>query len=161
VYSEPGQGSTFKIYLPVTHGEAAEHPQPDSGVASLTGTETVLVVEDQAEARSVMREMLSRRGYTVLEASNGPDAVEKSRQHPGPIDLMLTDVVMPGLSGRGVAEVLQSERPGIRVIYMSGYTDEAIVHHGILESGLAFIQKPFTSDAFLRKIREVLDKGGG
>jgi CheY-like chemotaxis protein len=106
-----------------------------------------------------MREMLSRRGYTVIEAISGPDAVRKSRQHPGAIDLLLTDVVMPGLSGRGVADVLHAERPNLRVIYTSGYTDEAIVHHGILDSGLAFIQKPFTADAFLRKIRQVLDAG--
>ena len=157
VYSEPGHGSTFKIYLPVIHTEASPPtwlvPEP----ASLAGTETVLVVEDQTEARSVMREMLCRSGYTVIEASTGPEAVMKSRQHAGLIDLLLTDVVMPGLSGRGVADVLHAERPNLCVIYMSGYTDEAIVHHGILESGLAFLQKPFTSDAFLRKIRQVLD----
>ena len=157
VYSEPGHGSTFKMYLPVVHAETVEHAPVDSVPVSLSGTETVLVVEDQPEARSVMREMLSRRGYTVIEATSGPDAVSKSRQHSGDIDLLLTDVVMPGLSGRGVADVLHAERPNLRVIYMSGYTDEAIVHHGILDSGLAFIQKPFTADAFLRKIRQVLD----
>jgi len=156
-YSELGHGSTFKMFLPVIHADAAEHAQVDPEPAVLSGTETVLVVEDQAEARSVMREMLGRHGYTVIDASSGPDAVMKSRQHPGAIDLLLTDVVMPGLSGRGVAEALHAERPTLRVIYMSGYTDEAIVHHGILESGLAFIQKPFTADAFLRKVRQVLD----
>ena len=159
VYSELGHGSTFTIYLPAIHAEAVKHSRADPEPASLSGTETVLVVEDQAEARSVMREMLIRSGYSVIEASSGPDAVMRSRQHAGTIDLLLTDVVMPGLSGRGVADVLHSERPNLCVIYMSGYTDEAIVHHGILESGLAFIQKPFTSDAFLRKIRQVLDAG--
>jgi two-component system, cell cycle sensor histidine kinase and response regulator CckA len=158
VYSEPGHGSTFKMYLPVVQADTVERaPAVDAVPATLSGTETVLVVEDQAEARSVMREILSRRGYIVIEAISGSDAVMKSRQHPGAIDLLLTDVVMPGLSGRGVADILQAERPNLRVIYMSGYTDEAIVHHGILDSGLAFIQKPFTADAFLRKIRQVLD----
>ena len=157
VFSEPGHGSTFKVYLPVVQAETVERVEVDAVPATLSGTETVLVVEDQAEARSVMREILSRRGYIVIEAVSGPEAVMKSRKHPGAIDLLLTDVVMPGLSGRGVADILHAERPNLRVIYMSGYTDEVIVHHGILDSGLAFIQKPFTADAFLRKIRQVLD----
>jgi two-component system, cell cycle sensor histidine kinase and response regulator CckA len=117
----------------------------------------VLVVEDQAEARSVIRETLRRRGYRVIEATNGNDALMKAREHEGTIHLLLTDVVMPGMSGRRVADLLRSERPDLRVIYMSGYTDDAIVHHGILDSGLMFVQKPFTADVLLRKIREVLD----
>ena len=157
VYSEPGQGATFKIYLPVTTAAPAEPATMDVEPVSLAGTETVLLVEDQTETRSVIRETLYRRGYAVIDAANGVEAVEKARQHKDPIHLLLTDVVMPEMSGRRVAEILDAERPGIRVIYMSGYTDDAIVHHGILDAGLAFMQKPFTAEALLRKVREVLE----
>jgi CheY-like chemotaxis protein len=157
VYSEINQGSTFKIYLPsatlsVT-GPAA--PRPSSRV--LKGTETVLLVEDQAEVRTVTRETLRRHGYTVIEAASGADALGVAREHPGPIQLVLTDVVMPGMSGRQMAAEISVQRPGIRVLYTSGYTDEVIVHHGVLEPGLAFVQKPYTTDGLLQKVREVLD----
>jgi CheY-like chemotaxis protein len=125
--------------------------------ASLSGTETVLVVEDQIEARSVICETLRRRGYTVIEAINGPDAIVKGRQPQPVIDVMLTDVVMPGMGGRRVAEVIRATRPNLKVVYMSGYTDSAVVDHGILEPGVTFVQKPFAHDALLRKIRDVLD----
>jgi CheY-like chemotaxis protein len=157
VYSEPGQGATFKIYLPVTTAAPATAATMDVEPVSLAGTETVLLVEDQAETRSVIRETLHRRGYAVIDAANGVEAVEKARQHKDPIHLLLTDVVMPEMSGRRIAEILDAERPGIRVIYMSGYTDDAIVHHGILDAGLAFMQKPFAAEALLRKVREVLE----
>ena len=117
----------------------------------------MLVVEDQIEARSVICETLRRRGYTVIEAINGPDAIVKGRQPETAIDVMLTDVVMPGMGGRRVAEVIRATRPNLRVVYMSGYTDSAIVDHGILEPGVTFVQKPFATDTLLRKIREVLD----
>jgi len=157
VYSELGQGSTFKVYLPVTTEEAAPAAAAEITPASLSGTETVLVVEDQNEARSVICQTLRRRGYTVIEAINGPDAIVKGRQLDVPIDVMLTDVVMPGMGGRRVAEVIRATRPNLKVVHMSGYTDSAIVDHGILEPGVTFVQKPFVADALLRKIREVLD----
>jgi PAS domain S-box-containing protein len=156
VYSEPNRGTTFKIYLPVTAGEPGVHAAPSVGPATLSGTETVLIVEDQAEVRSVIRELLRRRGYTVLEAPSSTEAVELARNHLGPIHILLVDVVMPGTSGRHAAAQLHGIRPEMRVIYMSGYTDQAIVDHGILDAGLAFVQKPFTGDVLLRKIREVL-----
>jgi PAS domain S-box-containing protein len=157
VYSELGHGSTFKIYLPVTTDEVKAPPAAEGSPTSLSGTETVMVVEDQLEARSVICETLRRRGYTVIEAINGPDAIVKGRQPEIGIDVMLTDVVMPGMGGRRVAEVIRATRPNLRVVYMSGYTDSAIVDHGILEPGVTFVQKPFATDTLLRKIREVLD----
>ena len=159
VYSELGHGSTFKVYLPVTTDEVLTTASVDTVPTSLSGTETVLVVEDQNEARSVICETLRRRGYTVIEANNGPDAIVKGRQHDVAIDVMLTDVVMPGMGGRRVAEVIRATRPNLKVVYMSGYTDSAIVDHGILEPGVTFVQKPFATDALLRKIRDILDAG--
>jgi len=157
VYSELGHGSTFKVYLPVTTEDVLTPDAAEAIPASLSGTEAVLVVEDQLEARSVICETLRRRGYTVIEAINGPDAIVKGRQPELMIDVMLTDVVMPGMGGRRVAEVIRATRPNLKVVYMSGYTDSAIVDHGILEPGVTFVQKPFATDALLRKIRDVLD----
>jgi two-component system cell cycle sensor histidine kinase/response regulator CckA len=157
VYSELGQGSTFKVYLPVTTEEVTAPALVELSPTALSGTETVLVVEDQQEARSVICETLRRRGYTVIEAINGPDAIVKGRQLEVAIDVMLTDVVMPGMGGRRVAEVIRATRPHLKVVYMSGYTDGAIVDHGILEPGVTFVQKPFATETLLRKIRDVLD----
>ena len=159
VYSELGEGSTFKVYLPVTTEEVDAPVVVEMSPASLSGTETVLVVEDQIEARSVICETLRRRGYTVVEAANGPDAILKGRLPGLTIEVMLTDVIMPGMSGRRVAEVIRATRPELKVVYMSGYTDSAIVTHGILEPGVTFVQKPFATETLLRKIREVLDAG--
>lgn len=157
VESELGQGTTFTVHLPVAagpflHGE-------DAAVAtaeSLEGTETVLLVEDRIETRFAIREMLRRSGYTVLEAESGDEAVSVSAQHSGPLHLLLTDVIMPGLSGREVAERLAAERPGLCVLFMSGYTQETIDPHGVLEPGMEFIQKPFMLNALLRRVRQVL-----
>jgi PAS domain S-box-containing protein len=157
VYSEPEHGSTFKIYLPAVAADADAQAIPEDAPRSLSGTETILVVEDQVEVRGIIRATLLRNGYTVLEATNGEEALTLSRQHANVIHLLFTDVVMPGLSGRRLAQFLSTERPGLRVIYTSGYTDDAIVRHGVLESGLAFLQKPYTANALLRKIREVLE----
>jgi two-component system cell cycle sensor histidine kinase/response regulator CckA len=157
VYSELGQGSTFKVYLPVTTDETPVDEALETEPVSLSGTESVLVVEDQAEARAVICQTLRRRGYTVIEAANGPEAIIMGRQLDVTIDVMLTDVVMPGMGGKRVAELMRATRPHLRVVYMSGYTDSSIVNHGILESGVSFVQKPFATDTLLRKIREVVD----
>ena len=156
VYSEPGRGSTFKIYLPVATG-ALEPPAPPVDAQALRGTETVLVLEDQAEVRTSIEKTLGRFGYASLVAAEGPSALAAMRAHDGPIHLMLADVVLPGTSGREITRQVLAERPSMRVLYMSGYTEDAIHHHGVLDPGLAFIQKPFTGDALVRKIREVLD----
>ncbi len=161
VYSEPGRGATFKIYLPrVDQALAAVTSSP--GLAELThGRETVLVVEDENAVRDLARDILRIHGYTVLGARHGREALVIGEQHPGPIHLLLTDVVMPNMSGRELAERLAAIRPTMAVIYMSGYTDNAVVHHGVLGPGTVYLQKPFTPDALVRKIRQVLDSSTG
>jgi len=157
VYSEPGLGTTFKIYLPQVDAPAQAGTATSAPGPSRQGTETVLLVEDAAAVRSVIHEALARQGYTVLEAPNGGEALAIAARHPGPIHLLLTDVVMPGLSGRQLADQLARVRPDTKVLYTSGYTNDAVVRHGVLESGIAYLQKPFTLDGLARKVREVLD----
>jgi len=157
VYSEPGHGTSFKVYLP-----RVDEPAEVAAAATATaeprgGTETVLVVEDAASVRMVTRQVLERFGYVVLEAPNGETALRLAAKHHGPIHLLLTDVVMPGLSGRQLAGQLAELRPDMKVLYASGYADHAIVHHGILESGIAYLQKPFTPETLGRRVRQVLD----
>ncbi len=155
VYSEPGKGTTFKIYLPSTTA-GAEPPPALVDTSALRGTETVLVVEDQAAVRELIEKTLRRFGYTVIAAATGAEGLAAAGAHRGPIHLMLTDVVLPGGSGREAARQVHATRPTIRVLYMSGYTDDAIVRHRVLDQGLAFIQKPFTAADVARKIRDVL-----
>jgi PAS domain S-box-containing protein len=157
VYSEPGLGTTFKIYLPQVDAVAAGSAARATPTTSHRGTETVLLVEDAAAVRAVIHEALARQGYTVLDAPNGAEALRIAAGHPGPIHLLLTDVVMPGLSGRQLSDQLAQIRPETKVLYTSGYTDDAIVRHGVLESGIAYLQKPFSVDGLARKVREVLD----
>jgi PAS domain S-box-containing protein len=158
VYSEPGVGTTFKIYLP-TIEEGKESLRPASIPAKSTqGFETILLVEDEEMVRKLASTVLQKNGYTVLEASNGEEALRIVQEQNGnPIHLMVTDVVMPGMSGRQLADRLLPLRPEMRVLYMSGYTDDAIVHHGVLDPGIAYIQKPFAPDAFASKVRQILD----
>ncbi len=155
VYSEPEQGSTFKIYLPVVSGTAESLP-PSVDVRAPRGTETVLVVEDHVAVRGVIEKTLSRYGYTVIATANALEALERAQTYPGPIHMILTDLILPGANGREIAKQVVAVRPSIRVLYMSGYTDDVIVHHGVLEPGLAFVQKPFTGSALAKRIREVL-----
>jgi len=156
VYSEPGMGATFKIYLPRV-GETDRKSETRSGPYAIArGWETVLLVEDSQPLRDLAQELLEESGYTVLEASNGVDAIRIAEQYQRPIHLLMTDVVMPGMNGRILAERMTSSRPGIKVLYMSGYTDDAIVNHGVLNSGIALLQKPFTKESLSSKVREVL-----
>jgi PAS domain S-box-containing protein len=155
--SEPGQGTTFKIYLPRIEA-AVDVAAPSAALPPpLKGSETVLVVEDQGEVRRLTRKVLESRGYTVLVAPEGREALRLAEQHAGPIHLLVADVVMPGMSGREVGLLLAPTRPEMKVLYVSGYADESIVQHGVLEPGLAFLQKPFSADALARKVRELLD----
>jgi signal transduction histidine kinase len=156
VYSEPTRGTTFKVYFPSAR-EAAPQVVAPPRTDGLKGTETILLAEDQPEVRSVARAVLERYGYRVLEASHGDEALRILRAHREPIHLLLSDVVMPSMSGPELARLVQLEHSGIRVLYASGYTDDAIVRHGVLDPGVAFLQKPFTPTALLRKIRELLD----
>jgi len=158
VYSEPGRGTTFKIYLPRIEEEVdGERFDRRPGSADLPrGSEVVLLVEDEKGVRELARQYLEMSGYTVLEAEDGHTALELSAMHVGPIDLVLTDVVMPGISGRELAERISRSRPGIKILYMSGYTDQAVVHHGILESDAVLLQKPFNMASLATKLREIL-----
>jgi len=159
VYSEVGHGTTFKLYLPRVE-ELAERAAAPAQVRTrpARGTETVLVVEDEAPVRNVARQVLERHGYTVLEAPSAEAALDIATRYSGTIHLLLTDVVMPGLNGRELASRLADLRPDARVIFMSGYTDDAVTRHGVLEPGSAYVQKPFTPDAIARRVREVLDQ---
>jgi PAS domain S-box-containing protein len=160
LYSEPGNGTTFKLYFPRVSGEAttsSERPPPESA----RGEETILLVEDDAQVRILARSILRRGGYTVLDASNGGEALLICEQHGAKIDLLLTDVVLPLMSGRQLADRLRSMRPEIKVLFMSGYTDDAILQHGILDSGVAYLQKPLTPALLMRKVREVLERRNG
>jgi PAS domain S-box-containing protein len=169
VESAPGRGSTFRIYLPRVAAPAVTPPDlrpspeaADPGTAGDTTLaqghgETILLVEDAQRVRAVVREILEMSGYTVLEARHGADALEVSNRHAGTIHLLVTDVVMPQMSGRELSQRLSTLRPDLKVLYMSGYTDDAIVRHGVLASGIAFLSKPFTPDALALKVREVLD----
>src|SRR6266480_2292259 len=159
VYSEVGHGTTFKLYLPRVEELAERAAAPAAArTRPARGTETVLVVEDEAPVRNVARQVLERHGYTVLEAPSAEAALDIATRYSGTIHLLLTDVVMPGLNGRELASRLADLRPDARVIFMSGYTDDAVTRHGVLEPGSAYVQKPFTPDAIARKVREVLDQ---
>jgi CheY-like chemotaxis protein len=158
VYSEVGRGSTFKIYLPRVE-EALEEGVREEVIGEVPrGSETILVVEDEEVVRKLAVRLLKKQGYKVLEAPDGGQAFILCEKYQDPIHLILSDVVMPGMSGRELVERLQRIHPEMRVLYMSGYTDNVIIHHGILEEGLAFIQKPFTLETLARKVREVLDR---
>jgi two-component system cell cycle sensor histidine kinase/response regulator CckA len=156
VYSEPGQGTTFKVYFPLADDkEKPEACQVETG--RLEGTETILLVEDSPPVRAAAQRILERFGYRVLEAPTAKAALAMAAKKHEQIDLLLTDVVMPETSGRHVAEQFALLRPEARVLFMSGYTDDAVVRHGILQAGVAYLQKPFTGDSLAAKVRAVLD----
>jgi two-component system cell cycle sensor histidine kinase/response regulator CckA len=156
VDSEPGRGATFRAHFPAVR-EAVLAAAPVAELPPARGQETVLLVEDEEMLRRVAREVLEAQGYTVLVASNGHEAVQAAAQHAGPIDLLLTDVVMPGMSRRVVADRLAVSRPETKVLFMSGYTNGAIAHHGVLEPGMAYLAKPLTVDTLSARVRDVLD----
>jgi CheY-like chemotaxis protein len=157
--SEPGRGTTFKIYLRGTD-EAAQPIRPVPVPDQITrGSETILLVEDEDLVRSMVRRVLTRNDYAVLQAGNGEEALRICRRHEGPLHLLLTDVVLPGgMSGPDIAARLSGLHPEVKVLYMSGYTDDAILQHGVLDPGVAFLAKPFTPTALSHKVRQVLDE---
>ncbi len=157
VYSEPGAGTTFKIYFPKVVGASGVFPMEAPPVEAGRVSETILLVEDDEQVRTIAQNILRRRGYVVLVASNGGEALLICEKHGGKIHLLLTDVVLPRMSGRQLAERLAPMRPEMRVLFMSGYTDDAILQHGVLDSGVAFLQKPLTPMSLTKKVREVLD----
>lgn len=156
-YSEVGKGTAFKIYLPRADGVVESDESRETPAELPQGRETVMLAEDEEQVRRMIREILEMNGYRVLEASSGKEALSIYKQYGEQIDLILTDAVMPQMSGRELAQSLETLNPGIKVLYMSGYTDDAIVRHGLLDQGIAFLQKPFTPEALTRKVREVLD----
>jgi CheY-like chemotaxis protein len=162
VYSEPGKGTSFKVYMPhVTVDEAAaviEQPAAQAAAPVEAARETILVVEDETNLRRLTRQFLENQGYTVVEAPDGAAAVQICVAHQGIIHLMLTDVIMPGMNGRELAQRVAEIRPNMKVLYMSGYTENAIGHNGTLDAGITLLQKPFTLHALKAKVREVLDQ---
>jgi CheY-like chemotaxis protein len=157
VHSELGNGTTFKIYLPVAaNSDVAAIAVPRATSHTLNGSETVLVVEDEAVLRALSERILLRHGYTVLLAADGEEAERICQDHRGPIHVALMDVMLPGRGGRAVAEGITQQRPETRIVYMSGYTYDAIAHHGVLDSGTTLVQKPFTPDTLVRTIRDAL-----
>jgi two-component system cell cycle sensor histidine kinase/response regulator CckA len=159
VYSEPGQGTTFKIYLPRVSDVEIASSYRNRSEELPTGTETILLVEDEASLRDLSSRMLQLQGYTVLEAANGDEALRVINKHgKNNIDLVVTDVVMPQMGGKMLADKLKILRPNIKILFTSGYTDRAIVSNGVLEQGIDFLQKPFALDVLVRRVREALDK---
>jgi CheY-like chemotaxis protein len=156
-YSEPGVGSTFKVYLPPADVAAIELDDPVVPGPTPGGHETILFVEDEDAVRATAREVLESSGYHVIEARDGVEALELASQHPGEIQLLVSDVVMPRMGGGELAQKLTAARPGVRILYISGYPDDALVRHGVVEHGSMLLQKPFALADFARKVREVLD----
>jgi PAS domain S-box-containing protein len=159
VYSEEGRGTTFKIYLPRTHtATTVRSEQPMPAAALPRGGETILVVEDSPEVRELAVLMLHQLGYRVLEASSGGEALRIAGEHPGDIHLLLTDVVMPDMSGKALADQLSALRPGLRVLYISGYTGNTIVHHGVIAENIDLLEKPFSMASLAQRVRAALDR---
>jgi signal transduction histidine kinase/CheY-like chemotaxis protein len=156
VYSEPGKGATFKVYLPVTQDAPISLPPP-APESQVRGSETVLLVEDEAPVRALAAGILRKYGYRVLEAPTAREAIALAAAQESPVDLLLTDLVLPEMGGPLLAEKLLALRPALRVLFMSGYTDDAVFRHGLLEAGGAFLQKPFVPEALARRVRQVLD----
>ena len=157
MYSEPGKGTTFKVYLPrvteVAESKTGAVQPPGAG----KGSETILLVEDEEAVRELASRILSAKGYSVVVATSTQEAEQLATKHAGEIHLLLTDIIMPGTSGRELARRITERHPRTRVLYMSGYTDNVLAQGGVLETGLSFLQKPFTPGALVQKVRDVLD----
>jgi CheY-like chemotaxis protein len=156
VYSELGHGTTFKVYLPYVDA-AVEMTADTAAPVTLRGSETVLLVEDEEQVRAVAHGILCKHGYQVIEARNAGEALLLCEKHTGAIHLLLSDVVMPQMSGPEMAKRLIVGRPEMKILCMSGYTDDSIVRHGVISADMAFLQKPFTPETLIRKVRAVLD----
>jgi nitrogen-specific signal transduction histidine kinase/ActR/RegA family two-component response regulator len=156
VYSEPGRGTTFKVYFPQTYEQAESDESRRTG-RSLDGNETVLLVEDEPMVRALAVELLRSRGYEILAVGSGEEALAVAGQHDGAIDLLLTDVIMPGMNGGELAATLGRQRPQMKVLFTSGHTENVIAHHGVLYEGVEFLSKPYSRDSLLTRVREVLE----
>jgi CheY-like chemotaxis protein len=161
VYSEPGQGTCVKIYFPAVNEVVTEDAAENGHARVLAGTETILIVEDEEAVRKLVRRTLEKQGYELLVAASGIEALELLGQHKGRVHLLITDVIMPQMGGRQLAEKLKAARPDIQILYISGYTESSIVRGGSLGKDEAFLQKPFTPLALARCVREMLDRADG
>ena len=159
VDSAPGKGTAVKVYLPRAANSSVSDPRPEPAISACGGTETVMVVEDEAHVCDLAVRLLQQLGYKVLAYANGEEALLASRQGRKKVDLILTDVIMPGMNGRALAAAMRASNPGIKVLYTSGYTKELIANHGVLDEGVNFIAKPYTLQSLAAKVREVLDAG--
>jgi two-component system, cell cycle sensor histidine kinase and response regulator CckA len=159
VYSEPGVGTVFKIYFPVAPGEVLKETTRNVPAGPATATETILLVEDEDQVRNLTRAILKRHGYGILEAANAEDALALIHDRTRQINLLLTDVVMPRMRGTELAKAAKELRPGLKVLFMSGYTDGGVVHRGVIDEGAPFQQKPFTSIGLHEKVRQILETG--
>jgi two-component system, cell cycle sensor histidine kinase and response regulator CckA len=157
VYSEIGKGTCFKLYFPEIASEKRDENSGETPLFVFLGTETILVVEDEEMVRDLAVEALRSCGYTVLSAANAAEALKIAAKH-GSIDLLFTDVVMPGSSGPELATLLSAKQPGLKVLYASGYTDDAVVRHGMRDAGTSFLQKPYSTRSLAKKVRSVLDQ---
>jgi CheY-like chemotaxis protein len=157
VYSEQGVGTVFKVYLPRVHEVITPRLSGQGTRALVPGQETVLVVEDEDAVRALTRHVLEEAGYQVLTASNGLEALQAIEEYVGPVHLLVTDVIMPHMSGRQVAETLLERYPSLKILYVSGYTDDAVLRHGVFRAQVSFLQKPFSPAALTAKVRSVLD----
>jgi len=157
VYTEPGQGTTFKIYLPRAEGDTTVTEQK-TVPRSLRGDETVLLVEDEEQILNLGRRILTQQGYTVLVASRPEAALAEAARHPGTIHLLITDVVMPGMNGRELLQRLRARNPELKCLFVSGYTANVIAHHGVLDDDVQFLQKPFTIHSLAARVREILEQ---
>jgi CheY-like chemotaxis protein len=157
VDSEEGLGTAFRIYLPSSTGIPLSPARAEAELSISPGHETILIVEDDAEVRGLARRILQRQGYTLLEVQNGQEALDLVAQYPEPIHLVLTDIIMPGMNGKTLAEALLQLRPELKIIFMSGYTDNLIAESGDLNARMAFVQKPFSAKALVQKIQTALD----
>jgi CheY-like chemotaxis protein len=158
LYSEVGRGTTFKLYFPRTSAEATATEDPAAGPATSTGTESILLVEDDAAVRGFARRVLEEAGFTVAEAADGPEALARAADMDR-LDLLLTDAVLPGLHGAQIAERLVAARPGLRVLFASGFTENSVIQHGVVSPGIHFLPKPYRADDLLRSVRTILDAG--
>jgi CheY-like chemotaxis protein len=158
VYSHPGRGTTFKVYLPRVDETAPSPVEPPQRLVT-SGAETVLLVEDEPALRDLIRFALTGSGFTVLDVPSPADALALIRTHTGPLHLLLTDVIMPGMDGPALVKQVQKERPDIKVLFMSGYATNFIMHDGVIDPGTNFLEKPFNPRTLLGKVREVLDRG--
>jgi DNA-binding NtrC family response regulator len=161
VYSEPGEGTTLKVYLPRVAGQAIDRAAPSPSRKSLLGSETILLAEDEQGVREAIRDYLRARGYVVLEAHNPKAAMQIADDYYGPIHLLITDLVMPEINGLDLVKRLQPNRPEMRVLYISGYTDRGIAGATTVDDQLNFLQKPFAFDALGHKLRDILKDGAG